>query len=260
MALLVSLPQAAWRHWEGGRHVRAQAVRGRPPIAWLRPDRGFASMQPVRAAPFVYASVCWHQPPTAGLEPGDRIRLGIEGDPECPYRGEADTPTATVVDVDRSDTDKVGIRATLDGGRGTLELDDQETNALWVWEIADEDAFRGRLATDTSPQQEDRYRSAMDRLDELEIAVREQKEVETQFRATMASTVRELAGDILRTVQGQQAEFAHRYADRYDLALTENAFRSAERPSRKRDSAYHGAEGNEETYKEMPPDSSPLTP
>jgi hypothetical protein len=43
------------------------------------------------------------------------------------------------------------------------------------------------------------------------------------FRETMASTVRALAGDLMRAASGTPIEFAHQYADRYDLAIAEKA-------------------------------------
>ena len=44
-----------------------------------------------------------------------------------------------------------------------------------------------------------------------------------EFRATMAETVRMLAGDLLRVSRGHPPQFAERYVDRYDLALTERS-------------------------------------
>ena len=61
------------------------------------------------------------------------------------------------------------------------------------------------------------------------------------FRETMASTVRALASDLVRTSQGVPCEFADQYVDRYDLAVAERVsgmaedaegFRAAGRPSR----------------------------
>ena len=45
----------------------------------------------------------------------------------------------------------------------------------------------------------------------------------SELERTIASAVRELAGDMMRAYRGEQPEFSFRYADRYDLALTKSA-------------------------------------
>lgn len=49
------------------------------------------------------------------------------------------------------------------------------------------------------------------------------RETDTAFRETIASTIRALAGDTLRLAKGEPVEFAHQYADRYDIALEDKA-------------------------------------
>lgn len=66
------------------------------------------------------------------------------------------------------------------------------------------------------------YRSSVDKhFNNVEQQMHDNEEVNRTFRETMASTVRALAGDLLRTSQGVPIEFAHAYADRYDLAVAE---------------------------------------
>lgn len=66
------------------------------------------------------------------------------------------------------------------------------------------------------------YRSSIDtHFDRLERQMEDIDATNRTFRETMASTVRALAGDLMRAAQGTPIEFAHQYADRYDLAIAE---------------------------------------
>ena len=184
------------------------------------------------------------------LAPGHRIRLGMEGDPCAVYRAADDAPGATVLDVTR-DGDVVRFRAQRDDTGEVIERSNRDVGADMLWEIhpdylatfrahveasegaSDDDAYAGlqskvesqlsdfasRLATLEDSVRDD-YRSSETSLarkfEEAEAANR-------AFRETMASTVRALAGDLMRTARGEGIEFAHQYADRYDLAVAERA-------------------------------------
>lgn len=176
------------------------------------------------------------------LQPGHRIRLGMEGDPCSVYRSADEAPKATVLDVHREAHGLVRFRARLDDSHAVLDLDNRNVERVWEIDPDGLDAFRASVEAAERPPEEaqqaawpsspdpppppavvdDAYRAALDdqfaRLDER---LREVERSERDARATTASAVRELAGDLMRAARGEAVEFAHRYADRYDLALAE---------------------------------------
>lgn len=161
---------------------------------------------------------------SAHLAEGDRIRLGMEGDPCTPYRSADDAPRATVTEVTR-DGDHVRFRAQVDGSDELLDLDNR--NVSNVWEIDPDylDTFRSHVEQPPpEDEQEKEYRSAIDsQLERLEQRLEDMETTNRAFRETMASTVRALAGDMMRSYRGGKLEFAHQYADRYDLAIADRA-------------------------------------
>ena len=93
---------------------------------------------------------------------------------------------------------------------------------------------------------QDRFERLAQQLEEMDASnrtfratVEDMDAANRTFRETMASTVRALAGDLMRTSRGTPIEFAHQYADRYDLAVAERVsegvtddYRGARRRSR----------------------------
>ena len=187
------------------------------------------------------------------ISPGIRIRTGVEGDP-CAYRGEQSC--GTVLEVHRESDGYMRFRARLDDSNDEIELDNR--NISKPWEVAPDgvDDFRAHVvrvqaeeAGVAAEHGDDRhgdpvdstvrdrhadpefsqYRAAMtSKLDALEqqISAMEERMEERVHRLgeTTASTVRALAGDLIRSSQGMDMQFATNYADRYDDAL----FRRAE--------------------------------
>ena len=180
------------------------------------------------------------------LAPGHRIRLGMEGDPCAVYRSAEDAPGATVLDVTR-DGDEVRFRAERDDTGEVVERSNRDIAPDKLWEIHPDylETFRAHVEAeeDDPPYAGDALARKVDdlstRLASLEESVRDEyRSAETSdlsskfeeaeaanraFRETMASTVRALAGDLMRTARGEGIEFAHQYADRYDLAVAEKA-------------------------------------
>ena len=56
-----------------------------------------------------------------------------------------------------------------------------------------------------------------DQLEELEQRFRRAEKEHQEFRETMASTVRHIAGDVFRSSKGQEIEFSPTYIDRFDV-------------------------------------------
>ena len=74
------------------------------------------------------------------LRPGDRIRMGMEGDPCSVYRGvESTAPCATVLGpVHRDDSGVVRFRATLDVSKQVVNLDTAQVAPDNMWEVEPE--------------------------------------------------------------------------------------------------------------------------
>ena len=185
------------------------------------------------------------------LQPSDRIKLGIEGDPCGVYRGVDDAPTAIVTHVSREDSGFVRFTAVLEDSNVEVELDNRNVSPDKVWEIHPDfvDTFRGRVhgedeleetpamdEGDTKSQDdemrhlsksedgdEDFRSSVKTHVESLDERLKRMETAESELERTIASAVRELAGDLMRAYRGEEPEFAYRYADRYDLALTRSA-------------------------------------
>ena len=185
------------------------------------------------------------------LRVGDRLRLGCEGDPCSRYRGGAEAPSGTIVDLTRDD-ELVRIEMRMDSGE-TRSLTNLSILPDECWEIHPEyvETFRGRLrdeATAPSPPPSDvapsppppssddaapspgdsgdgEVRESLgllrDQLFELEARFRRAEETQQSFRETMASTVRHIAGDVYRSARGESIEFSPSYIDRFDVTREE---------------------------------------
>lgn len=69
------------------------------------------------------------------LAPGHVIRLGMEGDPCAPYRSSGESPSATVLTVNRIDNGEVRFRAQVTGTDTIVELDNVSVSPQALWEI-----------------------------------------------------------------------------------------------------------------------------
>jgi hypothetical protein len=220
----------------------------------------------------------------AHIAPGHRVRLGMEGDPCAVYRAAAEAPCATVLDVQRDPgSGLVRFRAQLDGSPAVVELDNRSVSPDRLWEIAPDylDTFRGHVdaaaagaAHDAAeppppepppPDPLDEYRSAVNgELEALRGRLAEVEERERTLREDLATAVRELAGDVVRAYRGEPAEFAQRYADRYDLAVAERAasdddeYRAAAEARRARGAGRHDDRHEFDCYRAEPPSSGRL--
>lgn len=189
------------------------------------------------------------------IQPSDRIKLGIEGDPCGFYRGVDDAPAATITHVSRDDSGFVKFTAVLDESNVEVELDNRNVSPEKVWEIHPDfvERFRGRVRgedtekveedpekieeeeeedSDNKPvehrnNEEDDFRSSVKtHVESLDERLKRMETAESELERTIASAVRELAGDLMRAYRGEEPEFAYRYADRYDLALTQSGTKS----------------------------------
>lgn len=135
------------------------------------------------------------------------------------------------------------VEHTLEGGKAptTVSDDDGESAIERLFaqrkeaeEQEDTHANEGEENTHrgTTTTEFEAYRSSMqsemeERFRAQEVMLRSEfgakDNSDDDFKTTMAETVRMLAGDLLRLSRGEQPQFADRYVDRYDLALTERS-------------------------------------
>lgn len=92
------------------------------------------------------------------LAVGDRVRLGMEGDPCYMYRKAADAPVGTVVDIRRSSEDDAAVDFSLrlDGDTSTLvHLNNRSVHPNSIWEI--DPAYMGEFVQNMSVETDDSF-------------------------------------------------------------------------------------------------------
>jgi hypothetical protein len=196
------------------------------------------------------------------LEPDDKIRIGVEGDPCSRFRSTDESPCATVEQIlERREDGFLRFRAVMDSGE-KCEFTNRSFDPEFVWELHPDsvDTFSKRVngyrgsssySSTSNPKMNEIEEKVKDMEEKISMITKDMserlssleeaqqgtnfrgsetgeeidglKESEKVFRETMASTIRALAGDTLRIAKGEPVEFAHQYVDRYDLALEERS-------------------------------------
>lgn len=166
------------------------------------------------------------------LSEGDRIRLGMEGDPCYIYRSTDEAPQGTVVSVHDSGHDKGMLRfvARLDSDETLIELDNRNVDPSKLWEIHPEyiETFQGKVNDRSKGQEEEKggddLRQEVSEIKDFVETFRGQEDTLRQelneFKSNTASTLRFIASDLIRVAGGQTLEFSEEYADRYDMAIS----------------------------------------
>jgi hypothetical protein len=142
--------------------------------------------------------------------------------------------SATVTRLSRNDDGTVSFTAVLDDTGDKIDLDNRNVSPDKVWEIHPDfvETFRNRVtgvndethSEDVNESFDDDFRSSFqNHVESLDERLKRMETAESELERTIASAVRELAGDLMRTYRGEEPEFAYRYADRYDLALTKSS-------------------------------------
>ena len=155
---------------------------------------------------------------------GTRIRTGMEGDP-C--NTTHDAMCGTVEDVRRDGEKIVFSFRGDDGSMRTLNNFSVDPEDCWEIEPNYLDTFRGIACatvndsieiqsdfnnnTMATNELQDTIHALKQSLENLELKFRAAEETNEKFRSLMASTVREIAGDI-----GNGGKFSSTYAQHYD--------------------------------------------
>ena len=156
---------------------------------------------------------------------GDRITLGLEGDPKFPYSG-SNRPTGDVVKVSKKDDGLVDLDVKLSSG-DTVKLAAGSIAADQIWEFT-EDSFRNVLERSINAQKvsssdndiESSYRGSLNESKEI---VELRKALETQikesndFNQTVVKTLNEMAKDIIN--MNPNAKFCSVFASEYRGAM-----------------------------------------
>jgi len=166
------------------------------------------------------------------IQVGHRIREGMEGDPCSSYRSARDAPCGTVTSIDRTGN-SVTLTVAMDDGR-VKKYGNTSVLPNEIWEVDPDDMEAFKKHVDNVFQggssesgivenvlQEDVFGAVTTGLQSLEERFRQAEHENKVFRETVAGTIRHLASDLLRTAHGQAIEFAPKYADRYDMAMTD---------------------------------------
>jgi hypothetical protein len=179
------------------------------------------------------------------LGPGDRVRIGQEGDPCSTYRSSDDAPSARVEHVEREVDGTVRFRAVMEGSGAVVNLDNRNIASDRIWEIhpSQVEEFRGRVENErthrgtdgddveehaqehteeVATESRDGEDDNLERLftsDGLETRVREMEFRGTEIEKTIGASIRELAEDMMRMYRGDAPCFSIKFADKYDLAL-----------------------------------------
>lgn len=158
---------------------------------------------------------------SAYLQPGHRIRCGIEGDPCTNYRSVESAPTGVVTEVFREPSGYTWFRAVMDESGATCEFNNRDVER--VWEIDPHrgwDEFCASVRVQDGAAAEDEGFRAVDdtKLQSLREELNAHVADMQDFRETMGKAIRELAGDVQRAYRGEATQFAATYLDRYDRA------------------------------------------
>ena len=144
------------------------------------------------------------------LQNGDTIRLGHEGDPCSIYRSAEDAPSGKVEGIQREDDGTIRFRAVLENGT-SVDLDNRNIASDRIWEVHPEFSheFSQRVfkGNDNDPQKG------------LDEKIREIEFRGTDMEQTIAESIRQLAGDMMRLYRGESPVFSEKFADRYDMAM-----------------------------------------
>ena len=120
---------------------------------------------------------------------GDRILLGIRGDPALPasYRGAQGQPQGTIVKIKNEGTPGAILRVKLDGekyGKSSVTLYPHQLSGDKVWEFAD-DTWEHVKARAQQPQG---YRGSADSTDEVSTLRAQLDTVMREFQSYKSST------------------------------------------------------------------------
>lgn len=225
------------------------------------------------------------------LRKDDRIVLGMQGDPCNKYRSAEEAPRGTVLDVRRESNGEVHFSAQLEGSDAVVHLNNRNVSPEALWEIDPEylDTFRARIEQGdedddepayegnddeeeaSAPQtyagapDEVEYRSSVEtqfgRLEQQlqSIQTNQQQILEENrvFSETTASTIRALAGDLMRASKGDDIQFAQNYIDRYDVVIAERASSASPTPDGFRAAHYNAHQSEKYDFEE---EESPHSP
>lgn len=190
------------------------------------------------------------------LRPGDRVRIGQEGDPCTTYRSSEDAPSARVENVEREVDGTVRFRAVMESSGATIQLDNRNVASDRIWELhpSHVEEFRQRVQTERThrgsdddnevnreTEEEEEETSGHRPVDDgqedtltdlFKEPALEQRLADMEFRGTemektIGGAIRELAGDLMRIYNGDAPAFSIKFVDRYDLALHTDASSSS---------------------------------
>jgi hypothetical protein len=162
------------------------------------------------------------------LEIGDRVRIGQEGDPCTTYRSSDEVPSARVETIERDADGIIRFRAILESSGAAIDLNNQNVASDRIWEIhpSEVEKIRARILDERSYGHSDDTKHSVapmetmrDTNSSIEGRIKDMEYRGTEIEQTIAGSIRELAGDMMRLHRGEVPVFSRDFADKYDRTL-----------------------------------------
>lgn len=169
------------------------------------------------------------------LKIGHRMRMGMEGDPCAVFRSSDESPCGTIESIDRGAEGRIDFTLKMDNTGEIRHLNNRSVSADEIWEVepdylgtfeeslSEENPNTSHLSTSGERENMDIGESfrgeVTNQMSELSNKISRLEESNEEYRNAIASTIRYIATDLLRTSRGEPVEFSHHYADRYDMAF-----------------------------------------
>ena len=156
---------------------------------------------------------------------GDEIQLGLDGDPEFPYRNSR--PTGIIENM-RKENDTVFVTARMENGE-VMELPSTTISAHHVWEFSDKTFDEKVEASKKQFQSVDNYRGVpnedlIKRIEKIEKTLSDNDALQKTFRSTIMVTFNEIAKDVvsLGSTTGLEPKFCGTLVEKAEQAVKKN--------------------------------------
>ena len=154
---------------------------------------------------------------------GDRVHLGLEGDPQNTYRG-TNRPTATIVKVKNEGTPHATVRLRFDSGK-SVDIKPHSLERLWEFTDASFEkviernqpaSYRGRATAPDLSEFRSQYAKLQKQVGELQETLIQEQDRNRKFGEAMVSTVRELTKEMKGEVADGEPRFSSTFNQVYD--------------------------------------------
>lgn len=166
-------------------------------------------------------------------ERGDKVLMGLEGDPMFPTKYRGSRPTATIENIEKND-DEYLVNLRMEDGT-SKQVSSMSLSPNDVWEFTD-DAFEGVMEreqerqesiTEMNRSESELYRGTQDALareiTELKNELRAERELNKTFHNTVIDSFREFSNDICKLDTNKDCQFCHVFNNQYNSMMKNRA-------------------------------------